>query len=108
MTTRVRGRIITPLKDRFGSQIRTHYPLTVELEQRIMLAEATPPVVGDSGVTVEVPEHLMRMVAEFSHIWLVRATTCESAERCECSPQRCELRGARGERAASRVAQRRV
>ncbi|MGA1593686.1 MAG: sigma 54-interacting transcriptional regulator [Ilumatobacteraceae bacterium] len=63
-----RGRIITPLKDRFGSQIRTHYPLTVELEQRIMLAEATPPVVGDSGVTVAVPEHLMRVVAEFSHL----------------------------------------
>jgi len=63
-----RGRIITPLKDRFGSQIRTHYPLTVALEQRIMLAEATPPVVGDSGVTVAVPEHLMRVVAEFSHL----------------------------------------
>ena len=63
-----RGRIITPLKDRFGSQIRTHYPLTVELEQQIMLAEATPPVVGDSGVTVTVPEHLMRVVAEFSHL----------------------------------------
>ena len=63
-----RGRIITPLKDRFGSQIRTHYPLTVELEQQIMLAEATPPVVGDAGVTVAVPEHLMRVVAEFSHL----------------------------------------
>ena len=25
-----RGRIITPLKDRFGAQIRTHYPLDVE------------------------------------------------------------------------------
>ena len=63
-----RGRIITPLKDRFGSQIRTHYPLTVELEQQIMLAEATPPVVGDAEVTVAVPEHLMRVVAEFSHL----------------------------------------
>ena len=63
-----RGRIITPLKDRFGSQIRTHYPLTVELEQQIMLAEATPPIVGDAEVTVAVPEHLMRVVAEFSHL----------------------------------------
>ena len=27
-----RGRIITPLKDRFGAQIRTHYPLDAELE----------------------------------------------------------------------------
>lgn len=63
-----RGRIITPLKDRFGSQIRTHYPLSVEIEEQIMLAEATPPEVGDSGVSVAVPEHLMRVVAEFSHL----------------------------------------
>ena len=27
-----RGRIITPLKDRFGTEIRTHYPRTVEHE----------------------------------------------------------------------------
>jgi len=63
-----RGRIITPLKDRFGSQIRTHYPLSVELEEQIMLAEATPPEVGDSGVSVSVPGHLLRVVAEFSHL----------------------------------------
>ncbi len=31
-----RGRIITPLKDRFGSQIRTHYPKTLEYEIGIM------------------------------------------------------------------------
>jgi magnesium chelatase subunit I len=31
-----RGRIITPLKDRFGSQIRTHYPLEVATEVAIM------------------------------------------------------------------------
>ena len=35
-----RGRIITPLKDRFGSQIRTHYPLEVSTEAAIMRAEA--------------------------------------------------------------------
>ena len=35
-----RGRIITPLKDRFGSQIRTHYPLDVETEVAIMRQEA--------------------------------------------------------------------
>ncbi|MCS7002354.1 MAG: AAA family ATPase, partial [Dehalococcoidia bacterium] len=34
-----RGRIITPLKDRFGSQIRTHYPRTLEHEITIMEAE---------------------------------------------------------------------
>ena len=31
-----RGRIITPLKDRYGSQIRTHYPQTIDVEMEIM------------------------------------------------------------------------
>ena len=35
-----RGRIITPLKDRFGAQIRTHYPLETELEIEIIEQEA--------------------------------------------------------------------
>src|SRR6056300_923456 len=61
-----RGRIITPLKDRFGSQIRTHYPLTAELEQRIVAQEARPLDVG--AVMVEVPEYLGLVVAEFSHL----------------------------------------
>ncbi len=34
-----RGRIITPLKDRFGSQMRTHYPRRLEHEIAIMEAE---------------------------------------------------------------------
>ena len=37
-----RGRIITPLKDRFGSQIRTHYPLEIDTEYAIMRQEARP------------------------------------------------------------------
>ena len=37
-----RGRIITPLKDRFGAQIRTHYPLDVDIEVDIANQEATP------------------------------------------------------------------
>src|SRR6201991_459401 len=37
-----RGRIISPLKDRFGSQIRTHYPLEVATEVAIMRQEARP------------------------------------------------------------------
>ncbi|MEC7666472.1 MAG: sigma 54-interacting transcriptional regulator, partial [Actinomycetota bacterium] len=61
-----RGRIITPLKDRFGSQIRTHYPLEVDLEYSIMQQEATTTSVG--GVTVEVPDYLGLVVAEFSHL----------------------------------------
>ena len=34
-----RGRIITPLKDRYGAQIRTHYPRNVEHEIGIMEQE---------------------------------------------------------------------
>ena len=38
-----RGRIITPLKDRFGAQIRTHYPEDTETELEIVLQEARSP-----------------------------------------------------------------
>jgi magnesium chelatase subunit I len=62
-----RGRIITPLKDRFGSQIRTHYPLDAELEYEIMKQEARPLSVGES-VGVAVPEYLGEVVATFSQL----------------------------------------
>ena len=64
-----RGRIITPLKDRFGSEIRTHYPQTIEDEIAIMRQEATP---GPAGVAVSVPEYLEEVLAEFTR--LVRAS----------------------------------
>src|SRR5581483_11582169 len=38
-----RGRIITPIKDRFGSEIRTHYPKTLEHEMDIILQESVQP-----------------------------------------------------------------
>jgi magnesium chelatase subunit I len=65
-----RGRIITPLKDRFGSQIRTHYPLDVQTEVDIMLQEAqsldieTP----NGPVVVNVPDYLTNVIATFSHL----------------------------------------
>ena len=59
-----RGRIITPLKDRFGSQIRTHYPLDTETEVAIMRQEARPASIGD--VTVTVPEFMEEVIATFS------------------------------------------
>lgn len=61
-----RGRIITPLKDRFGSQIRTHYPLDAETEMTIMRQEARPATVGD--IIVAVPGYLERVVATFSQL----------------------------------------
>jgi magnesium chelatase subunit I len=61
-----RGRIITPLKDRFGSQIRTHYPLDTATEVTIMRQEARPASVG--GVTVTVPDYMEQVVATFSQL----------------------------------------
>ena len=65
-----RGRIITPLKDRFGSQIRTHYPLDVQTEIDIMLQEAASLDVETSngGIKVTVPDYLTEVVATFSHL----------------------------------------
>jgi magnesium chelatase subunit I len=61
-----RGRIITPLKDRFGSQIRTHYPLEISTEVGIMRQEARSASVGD--VHVAIPEYMEEVVATFSHL----------------------------------------
>jgi len=61
-----RGRIITPLKDRFGSQIRTHYPLDVAVEVAIMRQEAVPPAAGE--VRVAVPAYMENVIASFSHL----------------------------------------
>jgi magnesium chelatase subunit I len=61
-----RGRIITPLKDRFGSQIRTHYPLEIELERDIAAQEAVVYTSGD--VNVEMPEFMATLVATVSHL----------------------------------------
>src|SRR5688572_8104549 len=49
-----RGRIITPLKDRFGAQIRTHYPLDVETELGVVRQEARP-LDDVLGLRVQVP-----------------------------------------------------
>jgi magnesium chelatase subunit I len=61
-----RGRIITPLKDRFGSQIRTHYPLDVELEREI--AEQEAEVYDGEEVTVDMPEFMSKIVAALTHL----------------------------------------
>lgn len=53
-----RGRIITPLKDRFGAEIRTHYPLDVDLEVALVQQEAT--------LVAEVPDHLLEVLARFT------------------------------------------
>jgi magnesium chelatase subunit I len=59
-----RGRIITPLKDRFGAQIRTHYPLDAELEAAVIEQEARP--LTADGLNVQVPGFMTEIVAEMS------------------------------------------
>jgi len=63
-----RGRIITPLKDRFGAQIRTHYPPDTDTELAIVAQEARPAVGVPSGPHVEVPPFMAEVVAELSQL----------------------------------------
>ena len=62
-----RGRIISPLKDRFGAEIRTHYPLTLDDELGLIRQEA---VVGWDGAVpgAELPEHLVEVIARFTRL----------------------------------------
>ena len=59
-----RGRIITPLKDRFGAQVRTHYPEETKTEVAIMCAEAVLP----EGTPVIVPAYMQEVLAEMSQL----------------------------------------
>ncbi|WFE50116.1 sigma 54-interacting transcriptional regulator [Micromonospora sp. WMMD1155] len=53
-----RGRIITPLKDRFGAEIRTHYPVDLALELALIRQEA--------DLVADVPEHVLEVLARFA------------------------------------------
>jgi magnesium chelatase subunit I len=59
-----RGKIITPLKDRIGAEIRTHYPSTVDEGIAITTQEAW--TARDSGISVEVPDYLREVVEEIA------------------------------------------
>lgn len=53
-----RGRIITPLKDRFGAEIRTHYPVALEDEVAVIRQEA--------HLVATVPDALVEILARFT------------------------------------------
>ena len=57
-----RGRIVTPLKDRIGSVVRTHYPETVS--EGIKIAEENAWLARDGGVQVQVPRFMAEVVEE--------------------------------------------
>ncbi len=58
-----RGRIVTPLKDRIGSVIRTHYP--ANLQQAVEITRENAWLDRDSGVTVEIPRFMHEILEEF-------------------------------------------
>ncbi len=59
-----RGRIISPLKDRFGAQVRTHYPRTIDDEILIMQAESLAP---PPGIEVRVPGFMDEIIARLAN-----------------------------------------
>jgi magnesium chelatase subunit I len=66
-----RGRIVTPLKDRIGSVIRTHYPQTLEESIAITTQNAwivREGSVSGSGVTVEMPRFMAEIVEEVARL----------------------------------------
>ena len=61
-----RGRIITPLKDRYGSQIRTHYPQSVLEEIAVMEQEQTRLELGEYKEFV--PPFMSNIIAEITQL----------------------------------------
>jgi magnesium chelatase subunit I len=61
-----RGRIITPLKDRVGSEIRTHYPYAIDHEIQIMETESNH--FATDGLEVVVPDFMKEVIAEVTHL----------------------------------------
>jgi magnesium chelatase subunit I len=60
-----RGRIITPLKDRFGAEVRTHYPIDLRHELDLIRQEA---LLQWEGTPVVVPDHLLEIVARWTRL----------------------------------------
>src|SRR5947207_664275 len=68
-----RGRIVTPLKDRIGSVIRTHYPLTRDIGIAITDANAwidptSEPPASAGGVRVLIPAFIKEILEETARL----------------------------------------
>src|SRR5271165_2177663 len=59
-----RGKIITPLKDRIGSEIRTHYPITLDHGLRITEQEAW--IGRDAHIDLRVPDYIREIVEQLA------------------------------------------
>lgn len=70
-----RGRIVTPLKDRIGSVVTTHYPLT--RDDGINIMEQNAWIDRNCNITVKVPKFMKEVVEELSHL----ARTCQEIDQ---------------------------
>ncbi|MBA3354131.1 MAG: sigma 54-interacting transcriptional regulator, partial [Blastocatellia bacterium] len=61
-----RGKIITPLKDRIGVEVQTHYPANVQLSSEITKQEAWTQREGLDGCTVEIPEFISETIEQIA------------------------------------------
>jgi magnesium chelatase subunit I len=61
-----RGRIITPLKDRYGTQVRTHYPANIEEE--IMIMDEERRKFPNDDIQIYVPRYMKEIIAEITHL----------------------------------------
>ena len=82
-----RGRIITPLKDRYGAQIRTHYPRTIQHEMSIMEQERSR---FPDERSVQVPDYMREVIAELTSL-ARRSSDINQRFRSECPGLHCQL-----------------
>lgn len=61
-----RGKIITPLKDRIGSEIRTHYPATVDEGMEITAQEAW--IDRKSAKEVRIPKYIREVIEQIAFL----------------------------------------
>ncbi len=104
-----RGRIITPLKDRFGAEIRTHYPPSLDDELTLIRQEA------DILTSAELPDHMVEVIARFTRAVRdspavdarsgvsARFAIAAAESAAASAVRRCALVGTNGETAVARV-----
>jgi len=81
-----RGKIITPLKDRIGSEIRTHYPLTIE--QGLSITKQESWVERESPIRLEVPAYIREIVEQLAFL----AREDKRVDKRSGVSQRCRFR----------------
>src|SRR5687768_15822156 len=61
-----RGKIITPLKDRIGAEVQTHYPANVQMSAEITRQEAWTKREGTENFTVDIPDFISETIEQIA------------------------------------------